>query len=655
MAKQFGVDRMTLKRYLQKFEDNPSAEMTSDYKKRLIFSVLQENELAEYLKVCAKMNCGLHYKKIRKLAYELAVKNNIARPNTWDLKQMAGNDWMKGFMKRNKTLSLRTPEATSLSRGTSFNRQNVSDFFNNLKVILNREVFDASAMWNIDETGYTTVQKPKKVVATKGQKQIGQITSGERGQLVTICCAVSGSGNSIPPFMVFPRVNFKPLMITGAPKGTVGVAHPTGWMTGENFVQFLKHFVFHVKCSKDNKALMIMDNHDSHITIESLDFAKENGIVLLTLPPHCSNKLQPLDVSVFSSFKNSCDKAANDWMADHPGKVITIYDIAGIINNAFPIPSANIVNGFRKTGIHPFDETIFKDDDFLPSFVTDRPEVDPIIAQGSGPDLLLANKSLLKEPLISNKPSEDEYSKGTEPLTDSVAGPSNVLSTQLSHLESRFSVSPVQVLPYPKAGQRNTKTKGRKKLKSAIITDTPVKNDIQEQLRIRQENKKENEEKKRTRKTKTNQKPQKKSKIEKVKRQVFEETSSSEDPISYEDSDISSYEEEEDIIEFQKLLPVNSNTLKIGKCAIISFKGGRRLTTLYRYLCMIDKVDEDECRVISMKCTNHLRTHFTLSNTDISDVKIEEIIGITPDPTIVSKGERIYYKFNKPLDIFESA
>ena len=42
-------------------------------------------------------------------------------------------------------------------------------------------------IYNVDETGVTTVQgKPSKVIALKGHKQVGNVTSAERGQLVTV-------------------------------------------------------------------------------------------------------------------------------------------------------------------------------------------------------------------------------------------------------------------------------------------------------------------------------------------------------------------------------------------------------------------------------------------------------------------------------------
>jgi len=44
--------------------------------------------------------------------------------------------------------------------------------------------FLPSRIWNLDETGVITVQKLKKIITQKGSKQMGSITSGERGTLI---------------------------------------------------------------------------------------------------------------------------------------------------------------------------------------------------------------------------------------------------------------------------------------------------------------------------------------------------------------------------------------------------------------------------------------------------------------------------------------
>ena len=62
-------------------------------------------------------------------------KKNKRIPDSWNTKQMAGEDWLKGFRKRMKDLGLRKPEFTNLARAMAFNCYNVKAFFNNLKII----------------------------------------------------------------------------------------------------------------------------------------------------------------------------------------------------------------------------------------------------------------------------------------------------------------------------------------------------------------------------------------------------------------------------------------------------------------------------------------------------------------------------------------
>lgn len=114
---------------------------------------------------------------------------------------------------------------------------------------------------------------------------------------MTIFNTVNAIGNSIPPCFIFPRVKINQAFLFGA------AAHVSGWMTEENVVVYLEHFVKYLKCSKEKKVLLILDNHEPHISLAAkIDFARSKGIVMLTFPPHCSHRLQPLDVSVYAPF-----------------------------------------------------------------------------------------------------------------------------------------------------------------------------------------------------------------------------------------------------------------------------------------------------------------------------------------------------------------
>lgn len=119
-----------------------------------------------------------------------------------------------------------------------------------------------------------------------------------------------------------------------------------------------------------------MDNHESHCSLEAVSYAKEKGIVLVTFPPHCTHKLQPLDVGVFDPFKTKLKIAQKDWLTNNPGKTIRIHDLPSLTKIAFveSFSVKTIVNAFAKPGIWPFSRLAFSDDDFSAAYVTDRPD-----------------------------------------------------------------------------------------------------------------------------------------------------------------------------------------------------------------------------------------------------------------------------------------
>lgn len=465
-AKQYGIDRMTLKRHVKLYRSNPDASHKAQYNHSQVFNEIDEASLADYLVQASKLHYGLSTTMTRKLAYQFAVANHRRMPKSWSDNETAGTDWLCGFMSRNLQLSLRSPEATSLARATAFNRHNVEMFFNNLAEVRHRHQYGPEDIYNVDETGLVTVQKPKKVIASKGVRQVGRMTSAERGTLVTACCAVNAIGNALPPFFVFPRVNFYEYMLTGGPVGSVGVANVSGWMTADNFLVWMKHFVHHTKCSVEHPVLLVLDNHESHVSVACLDLAKQNGVTMLTFPPHCSHKLQPLDRSVFGPLKKYYNASCDSWLMSNT-RPMTIYDIPSVANDPYSqaFTSKNIKAGFAVSGIEPFNQNIFSDDEFLPSSVTDRP-APPLASSQEHSEI---RQSVNAPEALSS--SADPNTTSPEP-----AGGTNVNSVSCS--TPTVIVTPEDILPFPKAPPR--KNTSRRQQKTRILTDTPVRQELRE-------------------------------------------------------------------------------------------------------------------------------------------------------------------------------
>lgn len=372
---------------------------------------------------------------------------------------MAGYDWYYGFMKRHRNLSLRTPEQTSLNRVKSFCAENVIPFFNQLNELLTEKNYRPGAIWNMDETGFSTVpSKAGKVLSLKGVKRVGSMTSGERGTLTTMALSVNAAGGFIPPFFVFSCKRMQNVYLEHATPEARGVANGSGWMQQPDFVQYMQHFIEHSNSLPERPTLLLLDNHASHLSIEALDLAAENGVTMLSFPPHCTYRMQPLDVAVFGPVKTYYATQHNAWMRNNAGKALEVRHIPDLVKfvlNSALVPR-NIVSGFEATGICQFNPDVFTDADFLAAALNgentaatqherqiDAGEQRRIISTG------LPAPAAFEEVTTSNEP------------TTSAASMSR--STSLSSVLT--DIGPLQ-----KGEPKKKSNRGRKPMKSSVLT-----------------------------------------------------------------------------------------------------------------------------------------------------------------------------------------
>lgn len=519
-AQQFNVPQTTLERYVaKKREEGEHFKIDKTVGKfGKVFTEQQELELVQYLTDMEARLFGLTMTDFRKLAYQLAVRNNCNNRFNCNT-EIAGETWMREFLKRNPTLALRKPEATSGARAMGFNKIAVDNFFGLLIETIDTHKLTGDRIYNSDETGVSVNPKGQsRILAKRGKRQVGIINPSERGQTVTAEICVSAAGNYMPPSLIFPRIRKQHTFELGLLPGSSVYNNGSGWMTTEIFLEWFKCFVKFSGATRNNKVLLLLDGHTTHTkNVELIDYARENGVILLCFPPHCSHRLQPLDVAFMKPLSSYYEVEIRKWMRCNPGKVVTLHQISTLFGAAF-LNAATLktaVNGFRKTGIWPPDPTVFSEADFLPAATTDIesdevvfPTMSQKVPEESEldkeadirqineitPTKIVSTESEEPQPGCSWMPDNTERGS-TADSTIFLPASSEAVKSQLANSRepdnikrappvwtSSFScVPPEAILHIPKV-QKNTKRVTRKRGKTAVLTSTPYKNELEESL-----------------------------------------------------------------------------------------------------------------------------------------------------------------------------
>ena len=284
-------------------------------RKRGVQSVLtmeEERELVKYILAMCNQGLGLS-----PLDLKLKVAE-ITRSRSPPFKDgIPGDGWYRWFQKRHPELTLRAAQVLSTSRAKGLCKENVHNFYSNLRVLYTLHNYPPERIWNCDESGVQAGRNGDAlVISQRGARQVQKIIPDEREWLSVLVC-VNAARSAIPSFYIFKGKRFRQNYIerceSGATMAMQGRALMTSylysaWMTSYLFSAWISHFNKSINevdgISPSQRHLLVLDGHGSHVTIAVAKLAQEAGLDIVTLPVHTSHSLQPLDVSVFSPFKS---------------------------------------------------------------------------------------------------------------------------------------------------------------------------------------------------------------------------------------------------------------------------------------------------------------------------------------------------------------
>lgn len=275
---------------------------------------------------------------------------------------LPGNHWYESFLKRHPGLTERTAEAVT-SSSAAISPQDLKKWFNGIMDYLKNKGYDSilndpTRIFNGDETCFLLGPKETKVIAPKGSKNVYEVDRAVAKENLTVMFTFSASGITTSPMIIYPYKRLPPAVGNSVPNDWgIGLSN-NGWMKSENFYEYVGK-VFYPSLLKHGcefPVILFVDGHRSHLTLQVSELCEKLKIILIALYPNATRILQPCDVAVFKPVKTLWKNSVLQWRRENPNEILNKEKFAPILKIVVDsINPLSIINGFRATGLYPFN------------------------------------------------------------------------------------------------------------------------------------------------------------------------------------------------------------------------------------------------------------------------------------------------------------
>ena len=345
-SRSFNVSTTTLRNRLSGRVKHGSTMGAKPY-----LNKVEERALKDFLFNASDVGLGKTRGHAMMYAEKVAKEKGVLR------KDNITHRWFESFRKRNSDVALRKGDSMAAVRFRCTNPVEISKYYTLLHETLTNHnlIAEPWRIYNVDETGMPLDPRKPKVVTRLGTKKVRVMGSGNKHQITAVVCA-SATGHIIPLMIIFEGKNLKKEWLSHEVPGTVCGMSDKGWMETSLFNSWFDHFLQHAVPGKP--LLLLLDGHSTHYSPHIITKAMEKDVIILCLPPHSSQDTQPLDVAVYGPLKQHWSRECHEWMANNPHKLMGKVHFNAVFSKVWSkaVTSNNVVAGFRKAGIHPFND-----------------------------------------------------------------------------------------------------------------------------------------------------------------------------------------------------------------------------------------------------------------------------------------------------------
>lgn len=192
----FNIPSSTLRNRLCKVKTRKQS-----HEKQQLLSIVEEEELVAWITNASKLGVPTPLPLVKDLAEEIRANRFATRSNSLDTP--ISRRWIDCFRARYPTLETCFTRPIDTSRFEGLNYSTVKSYFDGLSKAIRKEHYPASAIYNVDETGFSLGSTRRSIVLLdKKYKKRGKKQAGRREWITAIEC-ISASEVALPPTLIF--------------------------------------------------------------------------------------------------------------------------------------------------------------------------------------------------------------------------------------------------------------------------------------------------------------------------------------------------------------------------------------------------------------------------------------------------------------------
>ena len=198
-----------------------------------------------------------------------------------------------------------------------------SQFLEDIKATIEMQDIPPELVINWDQTGIKLVPVSSWTMEQRGSQRV-EISGIDDKRQITAVFAATAIGDFLPPQVIYKGKSSKSLPSTTFPADWSITFTPNRWSNEETMKVYIEEIIApyvrqtreRLSLSEDHPALAIFDVFKGQCTEDVLQLLEDNNIEHVQVPPNCTDRLQPLDLSVNKPAKDFLRSRFQEWYAD---------------------------------------------------------------------------------------------------------------------------------------------------------------------------------------------------------------------------------------------------------------------------------------------------------------------------------------------------